>query len=110
MVTTVKTPITVPSTVSAAIVPTVGRKIWYFPCGDERDGCFDGAPPMAQFDNGPLDASIVCAYADGTVNLVVFDSEGTMFKRKGVTILDENEDDNEESGFARWMPYQLVNA
>lgn len=82
------------------IKPTVGRVLLFVPrAGD----------PL--FHEGRLEelASQVCyVHENGSVNLVVFDREGTPHPRQSVFLLQPDEDTipQDSTCYAHWMPYQ----
>ena len=88
------------------IVTTVGRKVWYRPCENDRSG----VEGMAGGVNAPLDATVVCVHSDRLVNLVVFDANGNMFKRTSVTLLQDDDPSPASGRYAEWMPYQTAQA
>lgn len=79
------------------IPPTIGRVVWYIP--SEHD--LDSIGRMRRLGDQPFDAHVVHVWSETCVNLVVFDHEGTMFKRTSVPINIEG-----ASPRAEWMPYQ----
>jgi hypothetical protein len=81
----------------AKSIPTIGRRIWYWPETLEDDT----AEGVCIDDNQPYDAGIIFVYSDGHVNLGVTDHEGNYFPKQDVVISDE-----EIPGCAQWMPYQ----
>ncbi len=85
------------------IVPTVGRKVWYRP-GGEQDLI------MSVNGQDPLDATIVAVHSDKMVNLVVFDSNGTQFVRHSVELVQAEDTKPDGIGFCHWMPYQIGQA
>lgn len=97
--------------------PTVGRRIWYFPCGLDKAGiALDPRGrnlPMQVNGDEPLDAGIIAVWPDGTVNLAIFDIIGNQHARAKVFIADEAIAKNVGlvgSGLASWMPYQVSQA
>lgn len=84
------------------ILPTVGRKVWY------RTGNSDQKMNKINPDD-PLDATIVGIWADGLINVVVFDSHGNMFTRTGIRLRQEGETISNQS-YCEWMPYQVGQA
>jgi hypothetical protein len=83
-----------------AIQPTQGRVILYTP--DSNDGITKSGPQLA--------AIVAAVNEDGTVNLAVFDANGSPAQRQNVVVVQEDEDSPEAGGFASWMPYQLGQA
>jgi len=78
-------------------VPTIGRRIWYWPATNEDDS----AEGICLDNSQPYDAGIVYVHADGTVNLGITDHTGDYFTNENVNITDEA-----TPGCAQWMPYQ----
>lgn len=79
------------------INPTVGRIVWY-----------GGDKYFKQHDQ-PLAAIVCCVNKGGTVNLAVFDSDGSTHHRQNVTLVQEG-DKRPAGAFCMWMPYQLGQA
>lgn len=77
------------------IEPTNGRVVWYHPSAD------DGLSHRGQ----PLAATVAHVWNDRQVNLTVSDSNGNVFARQRVTLLQDN-DVPGDGAYAEWMPYQ----
>lgn len=79
------------------IEPTVGRILWYIPHIDKG-----GAP------NGQPHAAILAHVIDQrTVNLAVFNEDGTLYSaKKAVRLLQDDDPVPPEGDYAMWMPYQ----
>lgn len=92
------------------IIPTVGRKVWYFPSTDQ----FDDDTTMIQHKRDgevqPLDATVIAVYADDIVNLSIFDIHGHIFCRRNVKLLSDGERRPSMGRYAEWMPYQIGQA
>ena len=78
------------------IVPTVGRIVWYYPEEDYQYPHVRGAP---------LAAFITCVHSDLSVNLTIFDINGSHHKKVNVELVD-GDDNRPDTGHAEWMPYQ----
>lgn len=84
------------------IKPTVGRVVWYFPTRSDPGGIAPG---------GHLAAIIAHVWSDTCVNLAVFSSDGTMFARTSVRLVQTGlEERPVELGHCEWMPYQMGQA
>ena len=82
------------------IVPTVGRIVWYRPGDDYQYPHIKGEP---------LAAFITCVHTDFSVNLTIFDINGSHHKRSYVQLVHGDEYLEGRSGtegYAEWMPYQ----
>ena len=79
------------------IMPTIGRRIWYWPIGTETVNTRDYRQPF--------DAGVIYVTPEGRVSLYVTDHEGQRFVRPGVEITD-----GVEPGCAQGMPYQVGQA
>lgn len=96
-----------PRPVPPAIVPTVSRKVWFFPNGctnlHSYPHCIDKATPM--------DATITFPWSDRMVNLQVIDHIGQVHAYNSVQLLQPG-DGEPIAGhpYARWMPYQVGQA
>lgn len=77
------------------IKPTVGRKVWYWPSGLNR-----------QPHDQPCDATVVYVHSERMVNLACFDSQGTPFARTSVPLLQDGDTATDVGAYAEWMPYQ----
>jgi hypothetical protein len=76
------------------IKPTVGRVVWYWPPRERR-----GTQPQV--------ALIAHVYHDTSINIALFDTDGTPFMSPptSVRLLREDEETPPEEHCA-WMPYQ----
>lgn len=87
------------------IIPTVGRKVWYWP--RDTDG-------MVNIDEDPHDATIVGVLSNTCVNLACHDAEGRHYVVRSVLLWQDTEGLHLElrpsEGFAEWMPYQTGQA
>lgn len=94
------------------IKPTVGRKLWYTPGGQDGGDDPIAFEPcrMVAVGEQPLDATVVCVLSDRLVNLVVLDANGNMFKRPATVLLQDNDAAPTDAAYARWMPYQIASA
>ncbi len=80
------------------LTPTVGRVVWYYPKGWRA-----GEQPLA--------AIIAHVWSDRCVNLAIFDANGKAIVDPPTSIeLCHPEEDNDNQGKARWMPYQVGQA
>jgi hypothetical protein len=87
-----------------AIVPTIGRGVWYYPTAQDFAGGFVWRREQAC-------AALVCyVHKDGNVNLSVMDSLGRHFARQNVHMVQPGQDTLETGGFCTWMPYQIKQA
>lgn len=85
---------------SAAITPTPGRIVWYWPSAN------DGVPSLP---GQPLAAIVTAVHTERRVNLSVFDSYGNTHARGNVSLI-QPDDIRPQPGsfnFAEWMPYQI---
>jgi hypothetical protein len=86
------------------IKPSVGRKIYYYPKGNESIPGIGNA-----FNKGdqPFDATIVYVHSDDRVNLFVSDHDGNVFTKRHVEIVAAGMSVPSETGYAQWMEYQV---
>ncbi len=90
------------------IKPTVGRKVWYRPCANDKTG----PVPMSAAKNQPLDATVIAVWGDRLVNVLVTDTQGKQFPVLSVDLLqpgDEPRKDTEGNfagRYVEWMPHQ----
>jgi len=82
------------------ITPTNGRVVLYTPAEAQYSIPCEGLK---------LAAIISHVHPDGSVNLAIFGSDGTMAARKHVPLVQEG-DLIPAGGYAQWMPYQLGQA
>ena len=81
------------------IVPTIGRKVWYWPVGDAS---------LVQYDeNVACDATVIYPWSDTNVNLRVTDHAGNTQLRTSVFLHQGKVDDRPASSCATWMPFQM---
>ncbi len=85
---------------SAVIIPTPGRIVWYWP---------SAADGIATLPGGPLAAIVAGVHNDRSVNLAVIDSYGHAQQRINVRLV-QPDDDIPDTSYASWMPYQLGQA
>lgn len=80
---------------------TVGRVVWYFPDRSDKG--------LIQLGPQPFKADVVYVHEDeSTVNLSVFDHEGTHHKKLDVRHVDVSRKANapDTHSFWDWMPFQ----
>lgn len=87
------------------IVPTVGRKVWYWP--SDLDVRVHG---MATMPGDPVDATIIAVSGLRCVNLHVIDAVGGAHARPSCALSQPGDSPPEDGGFAAWMPYQVGQA
>jgi hypothetical protein len=94
------------------IKPTVGRKVWYYPSAEDKNGspAPGGQPPMEVNSAEPLDATVVAVWGDRCVNLAIFDIHGALFARRSVRLLQDDDAVPEFGRYATWIPYQVAQA
>ncbi len=91
------------------IVPTIGRRVWYWPSNDDIDHAYD--PVLKVLDKAQaMDAGIVFVHDDRRVNLSVKDHYGKSFARLNVQLVQEGDTVPVGCGYAAWMPYQKSSA
>lgn len=87
----------------SAILPTVGRKVWFRPNGHLQLG-------MTELYSGtPMDATVVYVWGPNMVNLLVVDHVGNQFPVNSVTLAGPDTPIPSWS-YCEWMPYQLGQA
>jgi hypothetical protein len=92
----------------ARILPTIGRRVWYWPTMDSGR-LIDGG--LNVIDNGqPCDAGVVFVHSADMVNLSVTDHIANTLARLSVKLLATDEPVPEQGGVAQWMPYQVGQA
>ena len=81
-----------------SIVPTIGRKVWYW---DKDQAVYS--------QDQAHDATVIYVWGDDLVNLRVTNHAGTTGIKTSVRLRDFREGDSHTSahGFATWMPYQI---
>lgn len=88
------------------IHPTVGRIVWYHPCGADTVAKYPS--PGGQVIHA---AVIVHIWGDSCVNLMVFDSVGMPYTVEDVILRQEDSGPQSFLGrYAEWMPYQKAAA
>lgn len=90
------------------IIPTVGRKVWYFPSQDDKDGKADTALKMETNNKEPLDATVVAVWGNKCINVAIFDIYGNLHARRSVLLLQDDDAIPEHGRYAQWMPYQAA--
>lgn len=91
------------------IVPTIGRRVWYWPSVDDIEHSYD--PVLKQLGKDQaMDAGIVFVHDERRVNLSVKDHWGKSFARLNVLLLQDGEPIPSGGGYAVWMPYQKASA
>ena len=85
------------------MVPTIGRRVWYWPRHDEFDLALDGKQPF--------DAGVIFVHPNGEVSLMVTSHSGHQFHKDYVRLQQPADDDYlKVGGYATWMPYQVAQA
>lgn len=87
--------------------PTVGRKVWYRPFGQNRTDL------MVWDDKQPCDATVTYVWGDRMVNLLVVGPSGMVRPYNSVTLLQDGDEVPPkvgDGGYAEWMPYQKQQA
>jgi len=82
----------------AAIKPSIGRVVWYYP-GGEKD---------RKAGKQPYSAQIAYVHSDTCINIGYLDNNGVAGSASSVRLLGEGE--TCEHPFCCWMPYQLGQA
>ncbi|VTU38317.1 hypothetical protein H4CHR_04393 [Variovorax sp. PBS-H4] len=82
------------------IIPTVGRRVWYYPHPLSGASGF-----VCHNQNVPMDAGIVYVWSDRCVNLDVTDHAGNHHAFTSVDLWHGN-GDRPNGAFCEWMPYQ----
>jgi hypothetical protein len=83
--------------VSAAIIPTPGRIVWYRPAPN------DNIPALA---DQPLAAIVAAVHSDTRINVSVIDAYGHHHSRQNVFLAHPDNELPSTGAFAEWMPYQ----
>lgn len=94
------------------IVPTVGRKVWFYPGGGMWPAGMQ-VFPGTDYDGGvqqPLDATIVYVHDDRLVNLRVIDHAGHAFPVRSVQLVQPGDECCGAGHRAEWMPFQVKQA
>lgn len=84
------------------IVPTIGRKVWYWPINEYgmRVHSLEQA----------CDATIVYVWGDTSVNLKIVDHQGGEHVRTSAFLHQGEIENKPSSSCATWMPYQAGQA
>lgn len=90
-----------------SIIPTIGRKVYFYdqmPEGDHSG--------MARYSNDqPFDATVIYVWGPSCVSLRVTDHAGVTHVRTSVPLRDPGEGDAHGKEYtATWMPYQVGQA
>lgn len=97
------------------IVPTIGRRVWYWPSSLDR-GLLEVKPTTiieadVESSGQPCDAGVVRVFNDRLVNLLVTDHNGNVHKRLSVTLYQPGDHvTHSDGGYATWMDYQVQQA
>lgn len=86
---------------SAVIIPTPGRVVWFYPAP------YDGIGRMRA---DPLAAIVAGVHDDRLVNLAVFDAYGGTQQRTQVRLVQPDDVAPDGGAYAAWMPYQVSQA
>lgn len=86
----------------SSIVPTIGRKVWFY---DNNSG-------MNRYsDNQAFDATVIYVWGPTCVNVRVTDHAGQTHVRTSVPLRDPQDGDaHGKQIVATWMPYQVGQA
>lgn len=98
---------------SFVISPSVGRKVWYWPCTNDKTG----PVPMVQQAGQPLDATVIAVHGERLVNVLVIDVMGRQFPVLSCDLLQPGETPRSDSAdgkvfgrYVEWMPFQVGQA
>lgn len=89
--------------------PTIGRRVWFWPVGQDDVEEFNVLDPEQ-----PCDAGIVFVVGPnpddfGTlVNLIITDHFGYTHRRRRVNLLYPGQVSGRDVSHATWMPYQIA--
>ena len=86
------------------IAPTVGRKVHFYPNGQQFH-----SEPKAIDSETPMDADVVYVWGDSMVNLTVRDHIGQVHAFTSIT-LRQPDDAKPAFAYAEWMPFQAEQA
>jgi hypothetical protein len=90
----------------SSIVPTIGRKMWFFDTGSAKNERAQNGPAYYD-DRVPFDATVIYVWGPSLVNLRVTDHAGNVFTRTSVPVADYDEGyEHGHQMVAAWMPYQ----
>lgn len=88
----------------ASITPTIGRKVYYNPRGQDH---------IAKYDDQPLDATIIYVWPKldqsnpfDLVNLFIVDHAGGMSMRAHVPLVQDGQEAPLAGHYVEWVPYQ----
>jgi hypothetical protein len=91
------------------IVPTVGRKVWFRPNNVAGTSLVIGHKVVQDITGEAMDATVLCTWDDGRVNLLVVDHSGEAHPVGGVKLIQEGDEvppEGEGGYYCEWMPYQ----
>ena len=90
------------------IVPTIGRKVWFWPAVEMYHEFMrtepDDIPATA---SQPHDATVVTVHDAREVNLRCSDRAGASYTVPNVQLLQDDDPIPTDRCFATWMPYQV---
>lgn len=93
---------------SQVIVPTVGRRVWYYPSDYDRGLLADKPESVIQGSTSqPCDAGVVYVHSETLVNLLVADHNGYTHRRTSVTLVQPEHEVPQGVAYCTWMPYQV---
>lgn len=89
------------------ILPTVGRRVWFWPTTHCLDNGFRQLDPKQ-----PCDAGVIYVHPNGRVNVMATDHRGLTVAFYDVEIMPANhvQEGPPSAPFAQWMPYQAAQA
>ena len=97
------------------MIPTIGRKVWFFPSEEELQ-----AEDAVRISDQPFDATVVHVNGDGgiegthRINIVYFDHAGFQFSYRGVPLALPGSEEAailaRRRSYCTWMPYQVSQA
>lgn len=88
------------------IEPTVGRKVWYRPSQQDKDGSTGEQGKMETYGDEPLDATVIAVWGSRLINVAIFDIYGNLHARRSVTLLQDDDVSTVGGRYAEWMPFQ----
>lgn len=94
------------------ILPTIGRKIWFFPVMDPSHPNHQAY--FSRFDDQPLDATVIYVYQQQPdqkyqlLNLSVIDHAGLVTGQQRVPLVQPGDDIPTDEAYVTWMPYQVA--
>lgn len=96
---------------SKAIVPTIGRRVWYYPSDYDRGLSANKPESVIQGNiDQPCDAGVVYVHSETLVNLFVTDHNGYTHRRTSVTLVQPGQEPPSAGSYCTWMPYQVQKA